>query len=143
MRSTATGVAVALTFLWLGLVLGISFIEAPLKFRAPDVTLRIGLGIGRLVFRALNAVELVVAVALTVTLALGRAESRAAEVALVLAGVALLVQLVLVRPRLARRTDAVLAGDDAARSHAHVAYVALEGAKVVALVVGGALLIAG
>lgn len=28
------------------------FLEAPQKFRAPDVTLRVGLGIGRIVFRA-------------------------------------------------------------------------------------------
>jgi MFS family permease len=37
---------------------GISFLEAPLKFRAPGVTPRLGLGIGRVVFRALNRVEL-------------------------------------------------------------------------------------
>ncbi|WP_204045154.1 hypothetical protein [Acrocarpospora phusangensis] len=54
-------VLVAVGFVWLGMVLAISFIEAPLKFRAPDVTLRIGLGIGRLVFRALNIVESVIA----------------------------------------------------------------------------------
>ena len=42
MVSAATGVAVAATFVWLGMVLAISFLEAPLKFRAPDVTLRIG-----------------------------------------------------------------------------------------------------
>ena len=57
----APAVAVALTFVWLGMVLAISFLEAPLKFRAPDVTIRIGLGIGRLVFTALNAVETVLA----------------------------------------------------------------------------------
>jgi hypothetical protein len=43
------------------MVLAISFIETPLKFRAPGVTLQIGLGIGRLVFRALNACELALA----------------------------------------------------------------------------------
>ncbi len=59
--SPASGVAVAATFVWLGMVLAISFIEAPLKFRAPGVTLQIGLGIGRLVFRALNGVELLLA----------------------------------------------------------------------------------
>jgi hypothetical protein len=37
----------------------------------------------------------------------------------------------------------VLAGQDAPRSHAHYAYVALEGAKVIALPVGGILLLAG
>jgi hypothetical protein len=40
------------TFVWLGMVLAISFLEAPLKSRVPQVSLRIGLGIGRLVFRA-------------------------------------------------------------------------------------------
>ena len=57
-------VACAVTFVWLGMVLAISFLEAPLKFRAPEVTLRIGLGIGRLVFGALNTVEAVFAVTL-------------------------------------------------------------------------------
>jgi len=42
---------IAATFVWLGMVLAISFLEAPLKFRAPGVTLQIGLGIGRVVFR--------------------------------------------------------------------------------------------
>ena len=56
--TAARGVAVAAVFVWLGMVVAISFIEAPLKFRAPGVTLPIGLGIGRLVFRALNGAEL-------------------------------------------------------------------------------------
>ncbi|BCI89282.1 hypothetical protein NIIDMKKI_44880 [Mycobacterium kansasii] len=55
--STGPAIEVAITFVWLGMVLAISFLEAPLKFRAPNVTLQIGLGIGRLVFRALNTVE--------------------------------------------------------------------------------------
>jgi hypothetical protein len=55
-------VSVAVVFVWLGMVLAISFLEAPLKFRAPNVTLAIGLGIGRVVFRALNAVEVVFAI---------------------------------------------------------------------------------
>jgi hypothetical protein len=39
-------VAAAAPFVWLGMVLAISFLEAPLKFRAPGVTLPPGLGIG-------------------------------------------------------------------------------------------------
>jgi hypothetical protein len=38
--------AVAVVFVWLGMVLAISFLEAPRKFRAPNVTLQIGLGVG-------------------------------------------------------------------------------------------------
>ena len=48
------------------MVLAISFLETPLKFHAPGVDLRVGLGIGRLVFRALNTVEAVLAALLTV-----------------------------------------------------------------------------
>jgi hypothetical protein len=55
---TATAaIGTAVVFVWPGMVLAISFLEAPLKLRAPGVTLAIGLGIGRLVFRALNLVE--------------------------------------------------------------------------------------
>jgi len=39
---------------WLGMILGISFLEAPLKFQAPNMTLVLGLGVGKLVFSALN-----------------------------------------------------------------------------------------
>ena len=40
-----TAIAVAALFVWLGMVLAISFLEAPLKFRAPGVTIALGLGI--------------------------------------------------------------------------------------------------
>jgi hypothetical protein len=46
-----------------------------------------------------------------------------------------------VRPRLNRRSDAVLAGRNAPRSHAHHAYVGLEVVKVAARVATGALLL--
>lgn len=62
MNATSAAVAGAVSFRWLGMVLAISFLEAPLKFRAPGVTVPIGLGIGRRVFRALNRVEAVLAV---------------------------------------------------------------------------------
>ena len=105
MISTAAAIAVALTFVWLGMVLAISFLEAPLKFRAPGVTLPIGLGIGRLVFPALNCGEAVLA-----------------------------AQLGLVRPQLNRRASQVLTAEsEVPRSRAHAYYVAAEVAKVAAL----------
>jgi hypothetical protein len=139
-RSVDSAVAVAVTFLWLGMIGAISFLEAPLKFRAPNVTLQIGLGIGRLVFRALNAVEVVFAVAIVAVIVAGH-PSMCVVVALAIALVALAVQLLAVRPRLNRRTDKVLAGLEAPRSHAHYVYVGLEVAKVIALAVAGILLL--
>jgi hypothetical protein len=138
----AAAVAVAATFVWLGMVVAISFLEAPLKFRAPDVTLRIGLGIGRLVFRALNSAEAVLAVIIVVCIAVHQPPASALAL-LAVAIAALAVQLIFVRRSLTRRSDAVLAGEDAPRSHAHHAYIALETVKVIALLIGGILLFAG
>lgn len=137
-----SAVAAAATFVWLGMVLAISFLEAPLKFRAPGVTLPLGLGIGRLVFRALNACEAVLAVVVIAGLLVGRAGAGVA-VAAGVAVVTLAVQVLLVRPALTRRSDQVLAGAEGPRSHAHLVYVGLEVAKVVALIVTGVLLFAG
>ena len=138
--NTGPAVATALTFVWLGMVLAISFLEAPLKFRAPGVTLQIGLGIGRLVFRALNSAEVLMAVGIAVALSLSHPHIGII-VALASAAVALIAQLAGVRPRLTRRSDAVLAGEDAPRSQAHYVYVALEAVKVIALIAGGILLL--
>lgn len=130
-------VTTAVAFTWFGMVLAISFLEAPLKFRAPGVTVPLGLGIGRVVFRALNAVEALWAVVVVVTLVVG-GPGAVVLVAAVVAVVALAVQIAAVRPALSRRTEHVLAGEDTGRrSHAHLAYIGLELVKVVALLVLG------
>src|SRR6185312_13717413 len=112
MHPTAAATVTALVFVWLGMVLAISFLEAPLKFRAPGVTIPIGLGIGRLVFRALNIAELTLAVVLASAVLAAMPATRIIISATVPA-VILVVQIALVRPRLARRSDRVLAGNDA------------------------------
>jgi hypothetical protein len=134
-------VAVAAVFVWLGMVVAISFIEAPLKFRAPGVTLQLGLGIGRLVFRALNAAELMLGVIALVAMSL-EPPPMPVLAAIVVAVAALAVQLLAVRPRLNRRSDAVLAGHDGPRSRAHVVYIGFELIKTFALLVCGILLLA-
>lgn len=49
--------AAVFSFVWIGFICAISFMEAWLKFRAPGITIPLGLGIGKLVFQALNYVE--------------------------------------------------------------------------------------
>ena len=138
--SAGPAIAVAVTFVWLGMVAAISFLEAPLKFRAPNVTLQIGLGIGRLVFRALNRAEIVFAFVI-VAVIVARPPAVGVIVAFAIALATLAAQLALVRPRLNRRSDKVLAGLNAPRSRGHYAYVGLEVVKVIALVVAGTLLL--
>lgn len=136
MNATSAAVATAITFVWLGMVLAISFLEAPLKFRAPGVTIPVGLGIGRLVFRALNTVEAVFAVVVVIAVALHGAPTAITGLTAA-AAVLLLAQLTVVRPYLNRRSDRVLAGEDLPRSRSHLWYVALELLKVAALLALG------
>jgi hypothetical protein len=142
---TAVGAtATAAVFTWLGMVVAISFLEAPLKFRAPGVTVRIGLGIGRLVFRGLNAAEAILAAVLLVSAAAAAQLPPARVIAAGATAIAvLLIQLAVVRPRLSRRSDRVLAGEDVPRSRAHYAYVGLELVKVAALLATGIFLLSG
>ena len=140
-HATLVGVVAAAAFVWLGMVLAISFLEAPLKFRAPGVTVRLGLGIGRIVFAALNRVELALLAVVAIGLVAG--PRTPVLVGLAVAVAALLgVQLGVVRPALNRRSDRVLAGGDAdaeaPRSRHHLVYVALEVVKVVLLALLGA-----
>lgn len=138
-----SAVAGAAVFVWLGMVLAISFLEAPLKFRAPGVTIPLGLGIGRLVFRALNISEAVLAVVIAVALVLG-SPGPGVVAAVLVAGAALVIQVVGVRPALTRRSDAVLSDAtqaESGRSRAHYVYVGLEVVKVVALLFSGVLLL--
>ena len=142
MTEFAIRVAAAATMIWLGMVLAISFLEAPLKFRAEGLELRVGLAIGRIVFRALNIAEIAWAVVIAVCLLL----TGASGVALVLAAVTAVVlgvQLLWVRPRLNRRSARVLAGYDAPRSRPHHAYIGLEVLKLATLIALGAALLAG
>nr|WP_203610157.1 hypothetical protein [Streptomyces sp. SID8111] len=123
------------------MVLAISFLEAPLKFRAPGVTVPLGLGIGRIVFRALNIAEAALGVLVVVAVATGGPDAGVI-VPTALAVAVLAVQLGVVRPRLNRRSDRVLAGEQVPRSSAHLYYVALEVIKTVVLLVLGVLLLA-
>ncbi|NEC28355.1 hypothetical protein G3I20_17715 [Streptomyces sp. SID8111] len=141
MNSTSAAVAGAAVFVWLGMVLAISFLEAPLKFRAPGVTVPLGLGIGRIVFRALNIAEAALGVLVVVAVATGGPDAGVI-VPTALAVAVLAVQLGVVRPRLNRRSDRVLAGEQVPRSSAHLYYVALEVIKTVVLLVLGVLLLA-
>ncbi|MGW1591687.1 hypothetical protein [Streptomyces sp. NPDC002386] len=142
MNTPSAATVSAVVFVWRGMVPAISFLEAPLKFRAPGVTIPIGLGIGRLVFRALNAVETVLAVVVIAAVAMGGAPAGTRGLTAA-AAVLLAAQLAVVRPRLNRRSDRVLAGEDLPRSRGHLWYVALELAKVVTLFALGVALLRG
>lgn len=143
MNAAPTAVATAVVFVWLGMVLAISFLETPLKFRAPGVDIPIGLGIGRIVFRALNRTEVGLAMVTLAAIVVGRPTGSVSALSIAIL-VILAGQLIVIRPRLNRRTDRVLAGHNPNRSTMHLYYVGLEAAKVLALAaLGICLIVAG
>lgn len=128
---------IAIPVLWLGMIAAISFIEAPLKFQAPGITIPLGLGIGRLVFAALNIVEAILLLAYTL-LSFWPIAARISGarmwwwIALLLV---FTVKLSVVRPPLNARTDLVLAGSDPGQSPWHYIYIACDLATMALLVV--------
>ena len=135
MDGIGAAVVAAAAFVWFGMVLAISFLEAPLKFRAPGVTRQVGVGIGRIVFTALNITETVLLLVIVSVPVWGR---PGAPVALIVAVTLLLVvQLSTVRPALSRRANRLLAGEERPATRAHLVYVCMEVVKVVLLVALG------
>ncbi|QAV69259.1 hypothetical protein ESZ53_01665 [Salinibacterium sp. UTAS2018] len=134
MHRTSLTLRLVIPAIWLGLIIGISFFETPLKFQAPGITLELGLGIGRLVFYAMNTTALVLAALLT--LAMIRPRATRLQWGL-LAGLwaVLLTQILVIRPPLNARTDAVVAGSDVGGSLWHYFYIAADGSTFVLLIV--------
>lgn len=132
-------IAIAATFTWLGMVLAISFVETPLKFQAPGITMPLGLGIGRIVFRALNIAEIALAVVVLGSVSILGTDPTG-WILLGVGAAVLFVQLGMLRPRLDRRTQQMIAGRAVPPSRLHLSYIALEFTKVAALITLGAVL---
>ena len=116
---------VVLPAFWLGALIAISFIEAPLKFTAPGITIPLGLGIGRLVFTALNILGVVVAAALTLA-SIRPGPGRLSAWLLGSVWAVLLLEILVIRPPLNARTDLVIAGAEPGQSPFHYVYIAAD-----------------
>lgn len=135
-RNTVQLVMVLSAFVWAGMVAGISFLEAPVKFTAPYVTLEIGLGIGRLVFGYLNKVEIVLCTLLLLGAINSKPGQRTWVWTLTLTGI-LLLQTFWLLPALDVRALAIIAGNNPGESMLHLAYVLLEVTKFILLLLTG------
>lgn len=126
MARTTTALRLLLPAFLLGAIIALSFLEAPLKFLAPGVTIPIGLGIGRLVFTALNVVAGVVLIVLSAV----SVRARAGLTTLSILGsiwLVYLVEVAVIRPVLNQRSDLVIAGLAAAGTNwAHYAYIVAD-----------------
>jgi|SRR5690606_4537027 len=158
-RSDAAIVAFAVVSLvWIGALLGVSFLATPVKFLAPTLTLPVALDVGRQTFHWFNRVEiLLAAAALAAAVAherpgpLGGARDGAAApgdersapdvpyatllAALLLGAVAL--QALWLLPTLDARVEMIIQGGMPPPSALHDVYVVVEATKLAALVGAG------
>lgn len=116
-------------FTWLGMTVGVSMIATPVRFTADSITRAVALDVGRVVFAALNKVELI---ALIVLLVIVRVSDRSRDFwawcsALILI---VLAQGAWLTPELSARTDIILAGGEPPPSYAHAIYSTLELLKI-------------
>jgi hypothetical protein len=112
--------------------------EAWLKFRAPGITVPLGLGIGRLVFNALNKVELVFALVIIINIFWNTTEIlKWQNLAFAIPLTLLFIQTFWLLPALDARAELHIQGQIVPPSNLHFYYVGLELVKVASLTIFG------
>ncbi len=138
MTTVKLPLSLAITFLWIGFVCAISFMEAWLKFRAPGITVPLGLGIGRIVFNALNKVEWVLAIAILIHILISKQSVfKSGHMAYFIPVALLIVQTVWLLPTLDARAQLHIDGAHVPPSNLHFWFVAIEVVKVTSLFLFG------
>ncbi|HLP12167.1 MAG TPA: hypothetical protein VK177_09570 [Flavobacteriales bacterium] len=119
--------------IWAGMVAAISFLEAPVKFTAPSLTLRVGLDVGRHVFAAFNKVELVWAGLLLILFFIGKLNTL---IRIFLLGLFAIMALehVWLLPVLDQRALIIVEGGWPQGTSPHKWYIIFEIAKFILLV---------
>ena len=125
-------IAILLPTLWLGVLIGISFIATPVKFRAPSLTRPAALEVGRLTFRLFSRIEWGFAILVLGAVAAAERSAWPLSLAVLAAGLVAL-QSTWLLPALNRRVDMVIASGTSAPSGSHLGYSVTEGLKFLAL----------
>lgn len=135
----AARAASALAWLWLGLLIGVSFLATPVKFVVMDLTLPVALQVGAATFALFTKVEWALAALALAIGAAGRGQSRAFLALAAALAVVVTVQAIWLLPALDARVAEIVAGNAPAPSPHHAFYAGLELFKA-CLLLGVALL---
>lgn len=115
---------------WIGIVIGVSFIATPAKFLAVSVTLSDALAIGRVTFSAFFWVELALLIILSTIYLLTLPNSLTNWLGLFLLASILGVNYLVIQPILDVRTEAIINGEFVPPSTLHRYYVGVEFIKL-------------
>ncbi|MGZ2371280.1 hypothetical protein ACXR6G_15985 [Ancylomarina sp. YFZ004] len=124
------------SFIWIGFILSISFMEAWVKFRAESLDLPTALDVGRHVFGALNVVERIFSVFLLIVV-FYRYTDKVVVGAGVLIFTFIVAQSGYLLPELDENAQLIMQGMQPAKSSVHMTYIVMEVLKVSALFVLG------
>ena len=122
----------ATAMLWLGLLLGVSFLATPAKFLAPSLALPVALDVGRHTFTIFNKVEWCLAILLLLILLTGPS-SWLSRIAAIGAAMLLLVETLWLLPLLDQRVSLIMSGQPLSVSNTHSVYIALDVIKLMML----------
>lgn len=132
---------IAIPFVWFGMIGAISFLEAPLKFQAPNITIPLGLEIGRLVFFWLNKIEIVLAVLFLVSFVKIKPRNKFPLVSFGVIALLLILETAWLLPVLDARATEVVNGTAAPFSNKHFIYISFDAMKFILLFALGASLV--
>ncbi len=117
--------------IWIGLLVGLSFIEAPLKFQAPNITLKLGLGIGQIMFYVLNKIEIAFALLLIgLYYPFGKQIGYGLGAALIALYALLIIQTFVLLPVLDHRATLIIQNQEVVHSYHHIFYIVGECLKL-------------
>lgn len=131
-------ISLAVAFLWIGFIGAISFMESWLKFQAPGITLPLGLGIGELVFHALNTMEWVFSVIIILDYLRTRGRNiRQKELWFLIPFIILVLQTFWILPTLNERAHQLINGVTLPPSYLHFYFAGMEVVKAGCLLIFG------
>ncbi|HWZ36380.1 MAG TPA: hypothetical protein VNW51_09485 [Mucilaginibacter sp.] len=114
---------------WLGFFMAISFMEAPLKFTAPGLSMTEGLQIGKIVFKALNICEWIFLLVIFITCMVKKTARRGFYLITVIS-IIMTIETGWLLPILDQHAELIIRGGQVIDHHTHWFYVILEVVKV-------------
>ena len=120
-------------FMWIGFVCSISFMEAWLKFQAPNVSLPIGLGIGKLIFTTLNKTEWILCGMIMALIFPNNSISKFIKYLSIIPIFILVLQTSWLLPVLNQRAETIIEGKTVGPSFVHFYYMIFDITKVLTL----------
>lgn len=126
-----------ITWLWAGILIGVSFIATPAKFLAPSLSLPDALEIGRATFGVLKWIEFSMCASIIGILLGSRRRSSTISATVVVVAMLLVLQYFLLLPILDARVELFLNGATGSTSNLHWLYVMIEVIKTIILIILG------